>query len=200
MILSRDPVPGRVKTRLQPALGPEGAARLHAALTRLTVQTAVRSGLDVRLALDGLLEGGFATEMRELGAQVQDQGPGDLGQRLRRACAEPGRVVCIGTDCPSLQAADLVGAAARPGVCFGPAEDGGYWLVALDGGQEPLLSLLFDGIPWSTAQTLAVSRQRLAAQGIDAQLLPTRADLDTPADLSRLRADPSCPAALLPLL
>lgn len=193
-------MPGTVKTRLHPALGPEGAARLHAALTRHTVQTALRSGLEVRLALDGQLQGAFAAELEALGAKVQDQGSGDLGQRLRRACEEPGRVVCIGTDCPSLQTADLITAAARTGVCFGPADDGGYWLIALDGGQEALLSLLFEQIPWSTAQTLEVSLVRLASAGVDAQLLPTRADLDTPADLSRLRADPSCPAALLPLL
>lgn len=200
VILTRDPVPGRVKTRLHPALGPEGAARLHEAMVHHTVQTALLSGLPVRLALEGDLSGPFARSLAAMGVEVHAQGEGDLGQRLSRACREPGRVICIGTDCPGLLPQDLRDAAARTGVCFGPAVDGGYWLVALEGADEPLLAMLFEDIPWSTDRTLAVTVDRLEACGQRPSLLQTRADLDTPDDLARWCDDPSCPAALLPLL
>ncbi|MCK6503850.1 TIGR04282 family arsenosugar biosynthesis glycosyltransferase [Myxococcota bacterium] len=203
VVLTRDPTPGRVKTRLVPALGAGGAARLHEALALHTVGVALASGLPVVVALDGARAGPFAEALRRAGAVVVPQGAGDLGARMAAATSGPGRHVLVGSDCPGLQADDLVQAAATPGLCLGPAVDGGYWLVALDGapaGRPNPAHAIFERIPWSTDRVLRVTLERARAAGLEVRTLTTRADLDLPQDLAALAADPTCPPALLPLL
>lgn len=203
MVLSKDPVPGRVKTRLVPALGADGAARLHRALVERCLHTCLGSGLPVTLVLDGDLGGDLAGWARSRGVAVQRQAEGDLGQRLRQALRGPGRLVCVGTDCPDLEARDLL-QAARPGpVVLGPALDGGYWLVAIDGAAppaDPPGHALFADIEWSTPQVLAQTLERARAAGLEVRLLAHRRDLDTPADLVEYASDPGCPPTLRPLL
>lgn len=203
VILTRDPTPGRVKTRLVPALGAEGAAALHRALALHTTAVARQSGLPVVVALDGDLAGPFAGALREGGAAVDAQAEGDLGARMAAATTGPGRHVLVGTDCPGLLAEDLVQAASGAGLCLGPALDGGYWLVALDGappGQPTPAHAIFQQVPWSTDRVLRVTLERARAADLRVRLLPPRADLDLPDDLDRLARDPSCPPALRPYL
>lgn len=207
VIMTKDPVPGRVKTRLIPALGAQRAAALHRALVRYTLDQAMTSGLPVVVALAGDLQGPFADGLRSRGALVIPQLEGDLGDRLRAVLTVPGRQVCIGTDCPGLLASDLRQAAASTQTCLGPATDGGYWLIAVGGAgggadsepPHPALALLRD-IPWSSPRTLEVTLERAASAQISVRLLATRDDLDRPADLLRLAADPEAPPALRPFL
>ncbi|MEC8424294.1 MAG: glycosyltransferase, partial [Myxococcota bacterium] len=60
VVLTKDPIPGRVKTRLIPALGPEGAARFHVAMALETLLRARATGMTVRVALHGDPTGAFA--------------------------------------------------------------------------------------------------------------------------------------------
>lgn len=197
VVLTRDPLPGRVKTRLIPALGAEGAARLHHAMALATVEAAVRSGLPVEVALEGDLRGPFALELAARGGRILPQGGGDLGRRLQLAMSGEGRAIALGTDCPHLDPDWLLSAAGAPTpIAIGPSEDGGYWTIALDEGGLGVL----EGIPWSTPQVLERSLIRAAALGLAHTLLPTCYDIDLPSDLARLRADPRCPPSLLPLL
>lgn len=200
VVMTRDPVPGRVKTRMMPALGAQGAARLHAALVAQTLVTCHASGLPVEVALDGELDGPFAQGMRAGGATLTSQGPGDLGARMHRALRGPGRAICVGTDCPGLAVDDLHVAARGTEIVLGPALDGGYWLVALDGSDEPALVALMSGMTWSTGQVLAQTLERARALGRAVRLLAPRRDLDTPEDLAALAAGPACPPALRALL
>jgi hypothetical protein len=97
----------------------------------------------------------------------------------------------IGGDCVSLGEAELRAAfgllAAGREVVLGPAADGGYVLIGLN---QPCPTL-FRGIAWSTPTVLAATRRRLGRAGMNWAELPPGWDVDTPADLRRLRSSDS---------
>lgn len=123
---------------------------------------------------------------------VQNQGAGDLGNRqehvLRRALALTPRALAIGTDSPDLPRR-LLDEAERTllshDAVLGPTLDGGYYLIGLRRCPEGLLG----GLPWSVPQTGARTTQRLRDQGWDVALLEPWYDVDTAADLERLRGE-----------
>lgn len=178
-VFARLPVPGKVKTRLIPALGEEGAARLYARLLAHTVAAARESGLDFELRVTG----GDPAAFHELygdDLSVTLQGEGDLGARM--AAVEPPCLI-IGTDCPAMSAPLLkaaTGALEERRVVIGPASDGGYYLIGL---RQPM-AFLFEDMPWSTPRVLDETLARLVAQGIGPAVLPELADIDTPEDLA----------------
>jgi rSAM/selenodomain-associated transferase 1 len=182
VIFTRFPEPGRAKTRLIPALGPEGAAMLHRRLTERTVAAARASGLAVEVRTTGAAPSSFADWLGN-GMDFVDQGEGDLGERLKRATS-PTPVLFIGSDLPDLTSAHLVDAATRmltERVVVGPAEDGGYWALGLTQGCDAL----FEAMPWGTDRVLELTLGRLRERGIEPALLPTLADCDRPEDLDR---------------
>lgn len=189
LVFARAPVPGRVKTRLVPLLGEEGAARLHQKLLRKTLATAVKSGLQVTLCCTPSakkFEGKIASTI-----QLQSQGRGDLGARLYRACSRALRahryVIVIGSDCPVLRVSDLRAAprALRAGAdtVLSPAEDGGYALIGL----SRVRRSLFTGIDWGSERVLAQTRRRLKRLGWRWQELRTVWDVDRPEDVARMK-------------
>lgn len=117
------------------------------------------------------------------------QGHGDLGSRMARAMGRfPNRpVVLIGSDIPDLSADHIAGAFAALGQCdlvFGPARDGGYWLV---GAREPsIVRGLFKSIRWSSPHALADTLAN--AGGRRVRLLDYLDDIDDAEDLARWRA------------
>jgi len=191
VVFGRAPEPGACKTRLQPRLGAEGAAALYAALLDDTCRLAATIPGPRVLCVDGDPAHPVLTRLAtEWGLSVTAQGPGDLGARMRRAM-EPalasGPVCLIGSDLPTLQTADLAAgfsSLARHEVVFGPAADGGYWLVGLRPSGRAHLAALFDDQEWSTPSVLTATLARVSG----AALLATHADLDEPADLDRLCA------------
>lgn len=181
VLFARYPEAGRAKTRLIPALGAEGAARLHRTLTERTVMAVRQSGLALEIRSTGAAVATFADW---LGAEnIVDQGEGDLGERLARA-GPPYPTLFIGSDAPDLTPALLRNAADAlihaPAV-IGPAADGGYWLLGL----ARAVADVFAGIDWSTDAVCAQTTARLAAAGIDPVMLPELADCDRPEDLVR---------------
>jgi glycosyltransferase A (GT-A) superfamily protein (DUF2064 family) len=110
------------------------------------------------------------------------QPPGDLGARLAagfRLALSGGHVVAVGTDCLEMDAA-LVGRAfdllaTGSDVVFGPTPDGGYYLVGLSDDRPGL----FDGVRWSSPETLADHLGRCRERGWSVELLPSRHDIDT---------------------
>jgi glycosyltransferase A (GT-A) superfamily protein (DUF2064 family) len=173
IVFARAPRAGRVKTRLIPLLGEQGAARLHARLLRRALTTALEADL-------GPVE--LWTMRRQRGA--------DLGARMYHAFARSlrraERVVLIGSDCPVLRGRDLRKAArwlaGGADAVFAPAEDGGYALVAL----RRVSPRLFRGVEWGGAQVMAQTRARLAALGWRWRELPLVWDVDRPEDYRRL--------------
>lgn len=189
IIFARYPAPGYAKTRLIPALGDAGAARLQDVLTRHTLQQAAdltgRRHIDVEVRCTG----GPVAAMRErYGATFvyADQGDGDLGERLARAAADAARSGCpavvIGTDCPGITAELLESAfdaLANHDVVLGPALDGGYYLI----GFRRFARELFENIPWSTPDVLALTCRASERAGLTCAKLGRLADVDVPEDL-----------------
>ncbi|MFO1305716.1 MAG: TIGR04282 family arsenosugar biosynthesis glycosyltransferase [Burkholderiales bacterium] len=200
-IFARAPRAGQAKTRLIPALGAQGAARLQRWLTNRAVGTALRSdvgGVTLWCAPDARHP--FFRAMHErLHVECRDQSGADLGERMRRAfeahCPQ-GPLLLIGTDCPALEPSDLrdAGRALREGqdAVVLPAEDGGYVLIGL---REPRASL-FEGIAWGTDAVMPTTRERLRALAVRWCEPRTLWDVDRPEDLARVRAlCPDAPAA-----
>lgn len=193
-VFAKAPVPGVVKTRLAPLLGPEGAAALHAGLVRQALSTAAMAGLGpVELWCAPDESHPFFQRCAELFAlTLHRQAGADLGQRMHVAfaagLASGDRVVLIGSDCPVLDAADLREAARAletHDAAIAPAEDGGYVLIALS---KPIPEL-FTGIAWGSAAVMGATRARLAASGARWKELPMRWDVDRPEDYARLQSE-----------
>jgi rSAM/selenodomain-associated transferase 1 len=188
-ILAKAPVAGFAKTRLIPALGPAGAARLQRALTARTLRTALAAGLGpVTLWCAPDARHRFFRAVRHTtGVALEDQPAGDLGDRMHAAFVHAGTapLLLVGTDCPALTPQHLVGAAQRllagDDAVFHPAEDGGYVLVGLRRPQAPL----FAHMAWSTERVMADTHARAAALGLQVHVAPTLWDVDEPADLAR---------------
>jgi rSAM/selenodomain-associated transferase 2/rSAM/selenodomain-associated transferase 1 len=194
ILLARYPVPGKVKTRLVPALGAEAAAGLHRRLVLRTLRTAKKACQLVPADLEVRFDGGSERAMSHwLGDSIcfLPQDAGDLGERMARAFEESFHsrsvaTVLIGSDCPGLTPDILTTAFARltqAPVVLGPACDGGYYLIGLS---RPMPEL-FRGIPWGTDRVLAESLRVLERNGCKPALLSPLEDLDRPEDLSAWR-------------
>ncbi len=193
MIFAKAPTPGRVKTRLVPALGEQAAAALHRQLAERTLGTALAAGLgQVELWCAPETEDAFfAACAKQHGVELRAQGKGDLGMRMARALesalAQGSVGLLIGSDCPALTAEYLREAAAalREGcdAVIGPAEDGGYVLIGLARGPA---APLFEDMVWGGATVMEETRRRLAGRKLRWRELATLWDVDRPEDLARL--------------
>ncbi|MDC7788961.1 TIGR04282 family arsenosugar biosynthesis glycosyltransferase [Rhodoplanes sp. TEM] len=195
-ILAKAPVAGLAKTRLIPALGPEGAAALQARLTAQAVRTAAAAGTGplALWATPDATHPSFADLARGHRLTLACQPDGDLGTRMLAAvAAASGPALVIGTDCPALTPAHLAACAAtlRDGIdaVAIPAEDGGYVLIGLRR-PEPAP---FAGMTWGTAAVMAETRRRLARAGLSWREPARLWDVDRPADLVRLSRGPILP-------
>lgn len=123
------------------------------------------------------------------GGPALPQGRGDLGERLTRViqALPPGPVVILGSDTPTVSRADVDAAFRMLGpncAVFGPASDGGYWLVGLRRGvNEPLP---FREVRWSTPDALTDTMANL--DGARVALLREQEDVDDGPALKRYRA------------
>ena len=191
-ILARAPVPGAAKTRLIPALGAVGAARLQRWMLQRTVAMALVADVGpVSLWCAGDPAHPDFAVCRAFGrVDLHPQAEGDLGERMLAAVASsptPAGTLVIGTDCPALDAAHLCESARALGdhdAVVIPAEDGGYVLI----GMKTPAPEAFAGVDWGSARVMAQTRQRLAALGWRWQEADPLWDVDLPQDLDRLFA------------
>ncbi|WP_408992594.1 DUF2064 domain-containing protein [Streptomyces sp. 1268] len=186
LVIAKEPVAGRVKTRLCPPFSPVEAAELATAALTDTLETLLTLPARRRvLVLDGR-PGPWTPP----GFEVVPQSAGGLDERLAAAfggCTGP--ALLVGMDTPQLTAGLLAPALAPDawdgcGAWFGPAEDGGFWALGL---AEPDPALL-RGVPMSLPETGAVQRRRLAEAGLVVRDLPVLTDVDTAADARRVAA------------
>ena len=191
LVFAKAPRAGLAKTRLSPALGMQGAARLAARMLEHAVAEACAAGLGPVLlcCAPDTGDAAFARLACVHGVGLAPQGEGDLGERmaraLRRELSGCRRVLLVGTDAPAVDAVYLRRAAAAlldHDAVFGPAADGGYTLVGLSCRADAL----FHGIAWSTPQVMAQTRKRLQALSLSHAELATLHDIDEPADLAFL--------------
>jgi rSAM/selenodomain-associated transferase 2/rSAM/selenodomain-associated transferase 1 len=190
IVFVRYPVAGRIKTRLIPALGEDGAAALSREMTEHTMNWASRlagkgeGGVEVRF------DGGSVPKMEAwLGKALRyvPQGDGDIGTRMDRAFRESfaegiKKVVLIGTDIPELtvfHVREVWKALDEVDLILGPAHDGGYGLIGL---RRPAPEI-FQGPAWGTDEVLTETLAKAAAADLTARMLPAVRDVDRPEDL-----------------
>ena len=185
VIFAKAPVPGRVKTRLIPVLGAEGAAAVAARLLERTVAAAKATGLRVELCGDPDPRSWYSGPA----VTLHPQGDGDLGERLAQAAerviAGGERALLMGSDCPDLDSARLAeaeAALARYDAVIHPTLDGGYALLGLRRYDRSI----FTGIDWSTDRVARQTLERLAALGWSVSVGERLRDIDEPADLEAL--------------
>jgi rSAM/selenodomain-associated transferase 1 len=205
ILFAREPVPGRVKTRLIPALGAAGAARLYARLLGLALAAGrgcacARRQLWCAGVTDQDADAGCGRDVHGRGDanslcarlaaahgfSFHRQPEGDLGARmataLDAALVDTDRAVLIGSDCTDYSPDYLDTAFAALNdhdAVLGPAADGGYVLIGL---RRPAPGL-FTAIAWGSASVLAETRAALREAGLTWFELPTLRDLDRPEDL-----------------
>ncbi len=190
VVFARAPRLGTVKRRLAAGIGDRAALRFHrAGLLGLLGALLADGRFRVRLALT---PDRARIRLPWPVARV-GQGQGALGRRMARVCqAHPhGRVAIVGCDIPDLGAEDVAAAfraLGRAEAVFGPARDGGYWLVGL-GPRRP--GRPFAAVRWSCPHALADTLANFTGRRV--ALLRTLADVDTAADLpTPPAARPSC--------
>jgi uncharacterized protein len=190
IIFVKAPIAGRVKTRLAHSLGAGRAAALYRRLAANTIAHAVKGPWRTILAVDPAtaLCGYSSHWPRQLARRLQ--GKGDLGARMRRLIDSSirGPVIIIGSDAPALRARHIRRAfKALDGAdaVFGPAPDGGYWLIGLARrrGRSPD----FSGVRWSSEHALDDSMRSLPRHW-RAGRIDTLADIDDAADLAKAGA------------
>jgi uncharacterized protein len=201
LVMAKAPRAGEVKTRLEPLLGPEGCARLQ----RLLLARAARWAADVAPGAafvaftpkDGLAAVG---DLVPAGTDLFLQEGADLGERLAAATARvlamhDGPLLTVGTDLATLEprhaAAALDDLADGIDVTFGPAFDGGYYLIGMREPHPEVFALPSEA--WGGPRVLQLSLQAAAEAGLSLGMLRGERDLDTPADARAALADPRFP-------
>lgn len=197
IVMAKAPRPGEAKTRLTPPLTPAGAAGLSACLFADTLSLARGAGAAAVVVAYAPSDGRAALEAHAGGAELvwlEQEGSG-LGERLTSAAARAasmnlGPLVFVGADSPTLPPRHLASAldglaGGRADVALGPTEDGGYYAVGL---RAPSPGL-FDSVEWSTPRAYAQTARNAARLGLRLLELPRWYDVDTPADLLRLRRE-----------
>jgi uncharacterized protein len=185
VVLAKEPVPGRAKTRLTPPYTHEQGAALAAAALADTLAAVARTPARQRiLALAGnpgpWLPPGFA---------VLPQVDGGLDRRIATALAGAGRndpTLLVGMDTPQVTPTLLDVSWHGVDAVLGLAEDGGYWAIGL---RDPRLAPhVVHGVPMSTSDTGAAQLARLRGAGLKVRLLPVLRDVDTAADAASVAA------------
>jgi len=192
IIFVKAPRAGKVKTRLGAGVGMGRAAALFRILTARTISEAMKGGWRTILAVDPPSAMSGWERLWPPSLKRAPQGEGDLGVRMAGAFAQApsGPVVIIGADAPGLRARHLrqaFKALAGADAVFGPAEDGGYWLIGL--ARRRSAPDIFKRVRWSTKHALKDTVETLPASFAIAYL-ETLADIDEACDLKNL-----CPRA-----
>jgi rSAM/selenodomain-associated transferase 1 len=183
----RVPVAGRTKTRLARQVGVATALRFARGTSRAVIRRLARDAR-WRVTLAMTPDADVCSRALPLHPARCAQGRGDLGVRMQRLLEgrPPGPVVIVGTDIPGITPGAVVQAFRLLGsndAVFGPAADGGFWLV---GARRRLRGLaMFAGVRWSTQQALADTLANL--QGHPIGYARTLRDVDTADDLVELR-------------
>ncbi|MFC7843823.1 DUF2064 domain-containing protein [Streptomyces sp. NPDC001046] len=189
LVIAKEPLPGRVKTRLTPAWTPRQAAALAEAALADTLRTIAR----VPAARRVLVLDGSPGPWLPAGFDVVPQTSGTLDERIAAAFTgcPPGPAVLVGMDTPQLTPELLTRVTwDDTDAWFGPAADGGFWALGLrtPAGADHLVK----GVPMSTPRTGSVQRRRLVDAGLAVRDLPVLRDVDTAEDAHLVGA--LCPA------
>ena len=196
IIFTRYPEPGKTKTRLIPVLGEHGAAELQRQMTEHLISKSGKLSPSLTFSIEIRYEGGNESLIQNwLGPEFiyAPQPQGHIGRRMRCAFEEAFQsgvetAVIIGTDIPGITTAILKNAFEKlyhHDLVFGPARDGGYYLIGIKKSSWPKATpLLFEKIPWGTASVLSKTLAVAEKMALSHILLETLDDVDRPEDLA----------------
>jgi hypothetical protein len=188
ILFAKQPVPGEVKTRMQPAYTPAQAAEIAACLVRATVELAVASWPG-EIYLYGAPNSDhplFHRLAEEFEIKLADQSEGDLGAKmlcaLRDGIGRHGAAAILGCDVPHCEwdVLDYAnGRLARGRNVLGPTDDGGYYLIGLQEASPEL----FINIEWGGCRVLAATLRSAEELRLEFDFLKILSDVDTPSKL-----------------
>ena len=193
VVFAKDPIPGRVKTRLNPCITPDEAAKLYKAFSLDIISSARKlKCINVTVAYTPI---GAEKAFRKLVEQPTNflpQKGKNLGERMKNAFKQSfaegaKRVVIIGTDSPTLPTSYIQKAfdvLKKIPVVIGPTFDGGYYLVGLSKQNDDI----FDGIEWGTSRVFGQTLTRIKSLNTQVYVLSPWYDVDTSEDLEFLRS------------
>ncbi|MBL4625886.1 MAG: TIGR04282 family arsenosugar biosynthesis glycosyltransferase [Flavobacteriales bacterium] len=175
---------GKVKTRLAKTIGDDGAFKVYKALVNLTEKATNTITVDKRIYFSDLV-----VTTKWMNSQKEVQQGTNLGERMYNAFKKGfddgyENIVLIGSDLPDisetiiLQGLDTL---KKTDVVFGPAEDGGYYLIGLTKAHE----FIFKNKPWSQPNLLEITLNELKIHNLEYTLLEIMNDIDTFEDLKK---------------
>ena len=190
IIFAKFPAHGMAKTRLQPALGIEGAANMARQLLLHSIEQAVATGFSVEMCVSPApSDPCWQTLNLPESLLWSKQTDGDLGTRMltasQNALQSFDKVLLIGSDCPDLTSQRIQSAAQQleqHDIAMIPAFDGGYVLL----GFKQVEAQLFANMRWSVRDVAAVTQQRVKDLNWSLALLEPLPDIDEPEDLQYL--------------
>lgn len=193
-IMAKQPQPGKTKTRLCPPLSIEQSVELSEALLQDTIALVKAvPGADLALAITPPQAQPYFARLAPGGSLFVPVSGANIGECLHKTLKTLlamgfTKALALNADSPSLPPEYLlqaVEALDQHELVFGPAMDGGYYLVGLTRPQPEI----FEGIAWSSAQVLEQSLQRAELTGLHTVLTPGWYDVDTYEDLQRLQVE-----------
>lgn len=188
IIFIKNPVLGKVKTRLAATLGAEMALQIYKALVVFTQNVATQTDAQRYVFYSDFIDENDAWKAPFF-IKKQQKNTNDLGERMAAAFElifeinkkTQNKIIIIGSDCPDITPELLAAAYAnldKNDVVIGPANDGGYYLL----GMKTLHHDLFSNMEWSVNTVLNTTIERAQKSGLSVHLLPFLADIDTEAD------------------
>lgn len=180
---------GKVKTRLAATIGDQAAFEAYGLLVKFTHKAISQNEAPKILFFSDHLESDLAKYPQNYRFELQ-LGT-DLGEKMSNAFQQLfeekfDRLIIIGTDCAEITSeliSDAFEKLDKNEVVIGPADDGGYYLL----GMRRFIPGLFEGIPWSTDQVTALTKEYLTRNEIPFALLPTLSDVDFAEDWNRFK-------------
>ncbi len=196
IVFAKDPIPGRVKTRLTPRITPDEAAKLYKAFSLDIISNARKlkrnSVNNVTVAYTPVGAEKAFRKLVEQPINFLPQKGRNLGERMKNAFKQSfaegaERVVIIGTDSPTLPVSYIQKAfdvLKKIPVVIGPTFDGGYYLIGLSKQNDDI----FDGVEWGTSRVFGQTLTRIKSLDTQVYILPPWYDVDTSEDLEFLRS------------
>ncbi len=187
IIFAKNPVKGKVKTRLAKDVGDEEALNIYKIL--LKINFAFTKDLDCKKYI--YFTDSFDNSIYDSRFENKVQADGDLGFKMKSAFNDAfnskfSKVVIIGTDSPELNK-EIISKAFRSledfDVVLGPANDGGYYLL----GMKKSNDTLFTNIKWSTESVLKETVEKITINNLTYRLLEELIDVDTLDDLNKVK-------------
>lgn len=194
IIMAKQPIIGKTKTRLSPPLSPEQATALYKALLLDTIALCSQvESVDLAVASTPPDASDYFQHVSPAGTLILPAACEDIGGCLSLVLGELldrgyQMVLAINSDGPSLPLSHIESALKflkDSDLVLGPSEDGGYYLIGL----KTYYPALFEGIDWSTARVIGQTMNKASDLGLSIALLPNWYDIDTARDLQRLQAE-----------